>query len=243
MKRPIIGITVDNHDSNLDSGKYVTNIDYSRMIAEAGGLPVFIPQEISLADFYVAMCDGVMLTGGDDVRSEQFGIPAHPQARCMAEHRQEFEFAFLDALARRPRLPVLGVCLGMQLMAMHAGGQMHQHLPDIVADAVEVHQNNHAHPICVTVPSSVMLRLPGTELTFSEEELSSATVVSSHHQGVINAGKLRLIATAPGGIIEAIDDPARPYYVGVQWHPERGQGIFNFELLQRFVGMCTENRT
>lgn len=242
MKRPIIGITVDNLDSSTDSGKYVTNIEYSRMIAEAGGLPVFIPQEIGLADFYVAMCHGVMLTGGDDVRSEKFGIPAHPQARCMAEHRQDFEFAFLEALDRRPRLPVLGVCLGMQLMAMHAGGKMHQHLPDLVADAADEHQNNHAHPIQIGVRSSVMLQFPGTDLTFSEEELATATVISSHHQGVIDAGKLRVIATAPDGVIEAIDDPARPYYVGVQWHPERGQGIFNFDLIQRFVEICAENR-
>ena len=62
---PVIGITVDNVDSNIISGKYESNVAYSRMVAEAGGLPLLLPQEIELAAYYVELCDGLMLTGGD----------------------------------------------------------------------------------------------------------------------------------------------------------------------------------
>jgi putative glutamine amidotransferase len=242
MKRPVIGITIDNCDSSVASGKYESNIAYSRAIADAGGLPLLLPQEIARAADYVELCDGIMLTGGDDARTEMFGIPAHPAARCIDPQRQAFEFALLDALAAKSSQPTLGVCLGMQLMALHAGGRMNQHLPDTLANAVAEHQNNHEHPIQIGVDSTVMLPSLGSDFNLSKTGREGATVVSSHHQAVTDAGHLRVIATALDGVIEAIDDPARPYYLGVQWHPERGVGIFNFDLIQRFVETCAQSR-
>jgi putative glutamine amidotransferase len=238
MTRPLIGITVDNVESNSASGKYESNIAYSRMIAEAGGLPWLLPQEIELAADYVERCDGLMFTGGDDVRSEMFHIPAHPQARCIDLGRQTFELALFDALAKTPERPVLGICFGMQLMAMHAGGRMNQHLPDTLPNAVEEHQNNHYHAVIIGTRESAMLTGPAGVVQLTDEELDQHCVVSSHHQAVENAGRLRVIAVSTDGVIEAIDDPALPYYVGVQWHPERGQGLLNFDLIKRFVATC-----
>lgn len=126
-------------------------------------------------------------------------------------------------------------------MALHAGGRLNQHLPDTLANAVEEHQNNHRHAIVVGIVASAMLALPGGA-SFSEVDLSSQTVVSSHHQAVEDAGRLRVIAASPDGVIEVIDDPARLFYVGVQWHPERSEGLFNLDLIRRFVEVCARRR-
>jgi len=240
MPRPIIGITVDNVDSSIASGKYESNVDYSRMVAEAGGLPLLLPQEVELVEYYVDLCDGVMLTGGDDARTAELGVPAHPQSRCIDPRRQAFEFALLDALRERQQRPALGVCLGMQLMALHAGGRLNQHLPDTLPNAVEAHQDNHRHPVILAIRSSVLLASPGGTQDLLTQDLNDETVVSSHHQGVEDPGQLRVLATSHDGVIEAIDDPQRRFYLGVQWHPERGDGVLNFDLIQRFVAACAQ---
>ncbi|MDB5390755.1 MAG: gamma-glutamyl-gamma-aminobutyrate hydrolase [Planctomycetaceae bacterium] len=241
MQLPLIGITVDNVESNFASGKYESNVEYSRMVAAAGGLPLLLPQEIELASHYVELCDGLMFTGGDDVRTEAFGIPAHPESHCIDPRRQAFELALLDALANKPERPALGVCYGMQLMAVHAGGRMNQHLPETLANAVEEHQNNHRHPIVIRIGTSAMLTSPGAGARLSNDELSNTAVVSSHHQAVVDAGRLRVIADSPDGVIEAIDDPTRPFYVGVQWHPERSDGLLNLDLIKRFIAACARD--
>jgi putative glutamine amidotransferase len=242
MKRPLIGVTVDNFQNNIASGKYESNVEYCQAVAEAGGLPLLLPQEVELASHYVELCEGIMLTGGDDARTEEFGVPAHPASRCIDPRRQQFELAILEALAKKPQRPALGVCLGMQMMAIHAGGRLNQHLPDTVPNAVDEHQNNNRHPIAFRVATSAMLNGPDGTPNFSTEVLAKETVVSSHHQAVEDAGRLRVIATANDGIVEAVDDPDRPFYVGIQWHPERGKGLLNLDLIKRFVEACARKR-
>ena len=235
MTRPLIGITLDNALNNIDSGKYESNVTYSRAVAKAGGLPVLLPQEVELVAHYVEHFDGLILTGGDDARTEAFGDPAHPLSRCIEPRRQEFELALLDALMARPQRPVLGVCLGMQIMALHAGGRLNQHLPDTLANAVEIHQNDNRHSVVVSEADSAMLSGRSQKVS-QQPDIPGQSVVSSHHQAVTNAGRLRVVALSTDGVIEAIDDPIRPFYVGVQWHPERGgEGFFNLDLIKRFV--------
>lgn len=204
-------------------------------MALAGGLPLLLPQERNLAVFYAESCEGILLTGGDDARSEQFGVPRHPMACCVEPERQEFELALLDALQAWPQRPVLGVCLGMQMMALYAGGRMNQHLPDSLPNAVETHQNDHLHGVVVGPMNSALLGRDGVPPV----DLAGELVPSSHHQAVVDAGRLRVVAHSPDGVIEAIDDPGRPFYVGVQWHPERGgDGFFNLDLFRRFIDAC-----
>jgi putative glutamine amidotransferase len=137
----------------------------------------------------------------------------------MHAQRQEFEIALLAELQRRPAAPVLGVCLGMQLMALHAGGKLNQHMPDDTPTA-EQHRNDAVHDIRLA---------PGAA---AHSLIAPGPVTSHHRQAVRDPGKLRIVARAPDGVIEAIDDPARPFYLGVQWHPERtafeplGKSIF-----------------
>jgi len=227
MAFPLIGITCDNKDNADASGRYESPVAYARAVAAAGGVPVLLPQQIELAEEFVDRCDGLLMTGGADPRMEAFGEPTHPLAKVMAERRQAFELALLAALERRRDRAVLGVCLGMQMMALTAGGRLNQHLPDTLGDKALAHQRDNLHPIALVVGDSVL------------GQASQVPVPSWHHQAVAVPGRLRLVATAPDGVIEAIDDPSRPFYLGVQWHPERGgDGPFSAGLIRCFVAAC-----
>jgi putative glutamine amidotransferase len=127
--------------------------------------------------------------------------------------RQRFELALLGALDRAREKPVLGVCLGMQLMGVHRAGPgaLVQHLGDALATA-PAHQHDLHHAIVPTAHWGAS-RLASLD--------HGAHVASNHHQALSSAGPLRVLAHSPDGVIEAVDDPLRPFYVGVQWHPER----------------------
>lgn len=208
--RPLIGITCDNSETAPPPGAYQSGVRYAQFVAEAGGLPVILPQEVGLVAEYVARLDGFLFSGGDDIDVRAFGGELHPKAQVMDPRRQAFDFALLEALRTgRREAPVLGVCLGMQQMAVHAGGRMQQHLPDVLGDeAGAAHAKNRRHGVMLKAAHPVLSAADGT-------------IVSSHHQAVSDAATLRVLAHAPDGTIEALDDPARPFYLGVQWHPER----------------------
>lgn len=231
MPYPIVGITTDNKNNSTDSGQYESGIRYSRAVAEQGGLPILLPQEVGLAGAYVAMCDAIVLTGGADPVMEQFGCATDGRARRIDQQRQAFELALLREIdLHRDRAidpyagdkPVLGVCLGMQLMALHNGATLDQYMPDTLGeDQTRGHQDNAKHTVTVEHTDSVLTsgHTPGSAQV---DGTTPGRIVSSHQQRVVNAGRLRVVARAEDGTVEAIDDPARPFYLGVQWHPERG---------------------
>ena len=235
MPRPIIGITLDNRDNAAASGRYEVGVGYSQAVAEAGGLPVLLPHEVApdAVAGYVQRCDGFILTGGVDPdtaalpRKWPGHAPLHPQARRMDPTRQAFELALLDEVGRvKPQAAVLGVCLGMQLMALAAGGTLHQYLPGShPADVVDRHRDGE-HAVSCDTSDSVLPRGAGV-------------IRSNHHQAVADAGALRVVASAEDGIIEALDDPERRFWLGVQWHPERSDagdgGPFGRRLIHRLV--------
>lgn len=230
MPRPVIGITVDNLDNTAASGRYDVGIGYSDAVAAAGGTPVLLPHALECVSDYLKLCDGFVLTGGVDPDTAAFGEPMHPKAKKMDPTRQAFESVLIEAIrAAERRVPTLGVCLGMQLMALHAGGRLDQHLPDTLGDAAAIHHGNRPHPI--------VLAAKGTVLEIDDGDTAS-DIVSHHLQAVADAGAMRVIATAPDGVIEAIEDPDRAFYIGVQWHPERGNdSSFNRGL---FVALVRE---
>jgi putative glutamine amidotransferase len=147
----------------------------------------------------------------------------------MNPRRQAFEVSLLTAIAGRRDMPVLGVCLGMQMMALCAGGKLDQYLPQTLGeDRALLHQGDRTHAIVVEKSDSVL----GAG--------ASDTVRSWHRQAVSDAGSLRVVARAPDGVVEAIDDPTRRFYLGVQWHPERGEAAdaLSGGLIARFVAAC-----
>ncbi len=180
-------------------------------VVRAGGAPVLLPPVAGQASAHLAMCDAFVFTGGDDPRMEAFGVATHPRATVMDQDRQAHETALLRMLHdEAPRKPVLGICLGMQLMALVAGGELNQCLEDDTpthgdhAPARENPAGDRKHGVVV-----------------DHSLLASGEVNSWHRQAVRAPGALRVIARAHDGVIEAIDDPTRAFYLGVQWHPER----------------------
>ncbi|MEX0776034.1 MAG: gamma-glutamyl-gamma-aminobutyrate hydrolase family protein [Phycisphaeraceae bacterium] len=236
MARPLIGITVDLRDNTASSGRYLTPMAYSRAVAEAGGLPVLLTHELACVADYVVRCDGFVLTGGNDIDSLPFGAPLHPMCKIIDPQRQAFELALMAALDQRRDKPVLGVCMGMQLMALHAGGRLDQHLPDILGeDQALTHLKDNRHTVGWH---------NGTGIDWLAPFIIDGYVTSSHHQAVADPGRLTIVAKAADGTVEAIADPARPFYLGVQWHPERpgiganaanGSDPLGRELIARFI--------
>jgi putative glutamine amidotransferase len=215
MQRPVIGITMDSNDA--ESG-YLLTFDYAKSVEAAGGLPFAIPYKVPLALIpqYVDLVDGVLFTGGNDLDPALYSDePWHPKAARIDPARQQFELALLAEVERR-RTPVLGVCLGSQIMNVHRGGSLVQFLPDVSRDAALEHRkgavdggNRHAVKI-----------EPGTIL---HKAIGKPEIVANtrHKQAVGKLGKgLRASAFAPDGIVEAIEDPSMPLYLAVQWHPE-----------------------
>lgn len=222
---PIIGVTADLAD-NAGTLRAQVAMAYARAVAAVGGLPIVLPPIPELAAEHVRRCHAVVLTGGDDPRTEQFGVPTHAKATPMRPERQAYELALLDALRER-QMPVLGVCLGMQLMALHAGGRLDQHMADTRADAAR--HWGQTHPIVPVVDA-------GAPPAGRDAIFHAGHVLSRHRQAVDDAGRLAILAHADDGVIEAIADPARPFYIGVQWHPERTEDPhLGLELFRRLI--------
>jgi len=231
MSRPLIGITADVDDDGVKLSR-----NYETVIREAGGLPVLLPpprgasltgserglpSEVAhmMAASWLHALDGVVFPGGADPIMEALGGVTHPKAKTMHPDRQASEWALLEALHAREGTPVLGICLGMQLMALHAGGSMEQHLPDTWPTASD-HQGDKSHIV--------------------SGEVGTGTVTSQHRQAVTVPGRLVVVGRSHDGLIEAISDPNRPFYLGVQWHPERTpEGPLGRALIERFISACT----
>lgn len=212
-QRPLVGITCDVIPHN-GTDRAAAPLSYAAAVARAGGLPVLLQPDADRASDFVRRLDALVLTGGDDPRTEPFGVPSHPKITPLAPARQAFESALIETIERRrPELPVLGVCLGMQMMALHAGGRLDQYMPE-----THEHHARHwdaQHPVVAE---------NGSDLT--------GAVWSKHKQVIADPGKMTVCARSDDGLIEAVQDPMRPFYLGVQWHPERteqdaiGQDLF-----------------
>ncbi|WP_200761574.1 gamma-glutamyl-gamma-aminobutyrate hydrolase family protein [Poriferisphaera corsica] len=203
----IIGITVDTKDNTWDSGKYQSGLGYSNYVAEAGGIPILLPQRVELVKEYVDLCDGMIFTGGDDLDMAKFGHEQHPKSNLLCQKRQEFETALYNEIHKDSEYPVLAICLGMQLMALMHGGKINQCLPETLESHAK-HMNDLKHPVELVVNDSVLNDVTGLTTSY-------------HRQAIEDPGDLRIVARDEDGTVEAIDDPSKPFYLGVQWHPER----------------------
>ena len=195
----------------------VVDQPYTDRVLASGGIPVVVPPGLSAHDveLLVARCDGLLLTGGDfDVDPALFGEAPVPQLGALKPERTRLELALLDAAVRR-RLPVLGICGGLQLMNVARGGSLWQDLPSQRPSSVSHSQTQTkdlaGHDVDV-VAGTRLAALCGA---------GTLGVNSTHHQGIkaVGAG-LVVAAVAVDGLVEAVEDPGAGFFVGVQWHPE-----------------------
>lgn len=197
---PRIGITADVARDDQGRPRHQVRSTYVDAVLRAGGVPLILPAEAAARRGALDAVDGIVIIGGDDIDTRPMGIPLHPMAQVMDAGRQAAEMELLRALDARASMPVLGICLGMQLMGVHRGARLIQHLGDVLPDA-DRHRNDGRHRV--------------------ESAVGSGMVASWHHQALADAGTLALVGRSDDGVIEAVQDPSRPFYLGVQWHPER----------------------
>jgi len=180
-----------------------------------GGVPVVMPP-LGPADVpaLVGRLDGLLLSGGPDLAPQAYDAAPHAELGETEPRLDAFEYAVARE-ALRLGLPTLGICRGAQALNVVFGGTLHQHLPDVVGDAVAHRQTDDSRQpthLVDVVPGSRLARVLGS---------TRLAVNSFHHQGVDRLGHgLRVCARAPDGAIEAIEDPTRPLVLGVQWHAE-----------------------
>lgn len=230
---PVIGIAGDvdfapgGDASAPPTPRSCCRMTYIEAVVKAGGLPLVLPPVPGQIEDQLDRVDGVLLIGGDDPRTEPFGLPTDPRTTPVAPLRQSYDTALLAALSSRPDMPTLGVCYGMQMMALVAGGALHQHLPDVLGETW-THHWDRTHAI-FPHPGS-----PGWLLDAAPHQ-----PLSRHRQAVATAGTLCVIGSSEDAIAEAISDPRRRFYVGVQWHPERsGNGPLGLGVYSVFVRAC-----
>ncbi|MCO1596054.1 gamma-glutamyl-gamma-aminobutyrate hydrolase family protein [Micromonospora sp. RHAY321] len=212
MTRPLIGISAYVEPADWAAWRAVPAVlvpeAYARAVRAAGGRTVVLPPDDEDGDV-VGVLDGLLLAGGADVGPGRYGQPPDPRTEDRPD-RDAGELTLLAA-ALDADLPVLGVCRGMQLLAVAYGGTLHQHLPDVVGH--EAHRPAPgvygAHPVRFAPESLAATVLAGVD-----------EVNSYHHQAVADPGRLRVTGWAADGVIEAVEDPRRAFVLGVQWHPE-----------------------
>lgn len=221
--RPVVGITTYVEPASWavwhDVPAALVPQTYVQMVADAGGRAVLLPPDGVDADV-LAVLDALVLAGGADVGAGLYGQPPAPLTDSRPD-RDAGELALARGALDRD-LPVLGVCRGMQLLAVAAGGTLHQHLPDLVG-----HERHRpapgvygSHPVRFA-PGSRIAALMGDD----------TQVNSYHHQAVADPGTLAVTGWADDGVVEALEDPARRFLLGVQWHPEAARDVRLFRAL------------
>ena len=218
MAQPVIGLTLDHEPPGGYSKTqpwYALRENYCAAVAAAGGLPVLLPHEPARAGDYLALLDGLIVTGGAfDVDPKLFGAKTRHESVSTKDRRTEFELAVCRGALKSDK-PVLGICGGEQLMNVALGGTLIQHIPDEVKGALA-----HEQPNPRTEPGH-SVKIPKDTLLHRITGALALEVNSAHHQAVKEvAPGLVVDAVAPDGVIEGIEDPKRRFCLGVQWHPE-----------------------
>lgn len=193
------------------------NAAYVQALLAAGGVPLIASPLIgaSLAASALDGCDGLLLTGGEDMEPSWYGASPSPFLERISQERDLFELA-LFAIARQRELPILGICRGIQLINVALGGTLFQDLPSERPGSV-----NHIQTEARDARSHSVRLHPGSRATAALGTLE-ATVNSVHHQAIKDLAP-GLIATgwSSDGLIEAVEnEPGSSWILAVQWHPE-----------------------
>ena len=217
MRKPLIGITpspaTDEHGT-----RYALSPNYTEAVEAAGGVPVILPPQQGNVDELLDALDGVILSGGGDIRPTIYGdTEQHPATYGIHDLRDQFELELArKAIARD--MPLLAICRGIQVLNVALGGTLIQDIADQHSDQIEHRQNRGEIP--AAQPSHAVTAAPGSLLA----RVYGATALqtnSFHHQALREvSSELRAIARAPDGTVESVEHPGCRWLLGVQWHPE-----------------------
>jgi putative glutamine amidotransferase len=189
---------------------------YAARVSDAGGLPLLVSRpSVDALDELLGLADGLLLTGGGDVDPAAYGARPENVADDVDGKADAFELALIAA-ARERSLPTLGICRGAQLLAVAHGGRLGQRLPD-----GDGHTDlNRLAPEAILDARHQVTLAPGSRVqrALGDGPLAVNTI---HHHEISDAGELEVTASAPGGVIEAVEPRSSWACVGVQWHPEK----------------------
>jgi putative glutamine amidotransferase len=235
--RPLIGVT-SYEPEEVRTGVWVFSAalipsTYVDAIARTGGRPLIVPPLDDGVDETLDALDGLLLSGGEDLDPAHYGAERHPETKGVDEMRDRAELALLEGALERD-MPVLAVCRGSQVLNVALGGDLVQHLPEIVGHDEHRHTPGEFADHDVRVSSDSRLgKLLGER----------APVKSHHHQGFGRIGTgLREVAWADDGLVEGLEDPDRRFALGVLWHPEEGEDGALFEALVEEARRYREER-
>lgn len=222
MTKPVIGVSAYAERARWavwDMPASVVPQRYLDKVVAGGGTPVVLPAVPGIPGV-LARLDGLLLVGGGDLDPKRYGAVPHPRNGRPNAARDDAELALLQE-ALEQRLPILGICRGLQLLNVALGGTLHQHVPDVVGherhssgEGVFTRHDVHLHP------RSTLARA---------ENRTTLNVPSLHHQAIDRLGTgLTACAWSDDGLIEAAELEDHPFTVGVQWHPEADDelGVF-----------------
>lgn len=210
-KKPLIAVFGSRTDEGRMQG---IRINYMKAIKSSGGIPLLAPI-IPSKEMYAAIaesCDGFLFAGGVDLAPSLYGEEKLTKCGEIDALRDECELCALEEIVKT-RKAVLGICRGIQTIAVARGGTLWQDLPSQRGSEI-----SHAQKEPPTHPTHTVKADNGT-LLFKILGQREIAVNSFHHQAV-KSTNLSVSATAPDGVIEAIEDPSLPFFLGVQWHPE-----------------------
>ncbi len=230
VSRPVIGITSYVEPASWAAWKDVPAAlvphGYVRHVHAAGGLAVVVPplpHDARAADAreVLSRLDGLILAGGVDVEPSRYGEEPHPLLQLPRPDRDSSEL-LLARVTAEDDVPVLGVCRGMQVMAVAAGGSLEQHLPDRLGH----HEHSpsrgmYGRHLVEIAPGSRMHGILGDRVT----------VATYHHQGVAASPGYEPVGWATDGVLEAVEVEGARFRLAVQWHPEVGADPRLFEAL------------
>ncbi len=216
---PIIGVTTygrfehELKSTHYDS-LYPLPAAYADGIRRAGGVAVMLPPGEGLFPAVLDRLDGIIFSGGTDIDPARYGGNAeHPELGALDAERDRAEIEGVRAALERPDLPILCICRGLQVLNVARGGSLVEHVPDL--DHGDLHRSDFGHWILheaeVVAGSRLAEALGG--------QVPNGT--SGHHQAIRAIGdNLEVTATAPDGVVEALEATDHPWCVAVQWHPE-----------------------
>jgi putative glutamine amidotransferase len=234
--RPLIGIT--SYAEEVSWGVWVEDaavipLVYVKAVERAGGRPLVIPPSEDGLEETLDALDGVIFSGGSDLDPGMYGAEPHAETDRPKPWRDQAEIKLIEAALERD-MPVLAICRGSQLLNVARGGDLVQHLPEVVGHDRHKHEPGSFSDHSVEVAGESRL---GTLLG------EHAPVKSHHHQGMgrIGAG-LREVAWAEDGVVEGLEDPSKRFALGVLWHPEEGEDVALFQGLVEEARRYRESR-
>ncbi len=228
--KPRIAITLE---PSVKNGRALSDLAYAQCVEEAGGIPFHLPP-LSSPGFIpeaLSMMDGLVLSGGADIHPSYYREEISSPGVLSPDQRTAFDLALVQG-AMKANKSILAICHGMQILNIAQGGTLYQDIRTQISGAIEHRGKKDSIPAShgVTVEGGSKLgEMMGGMLQFE--------ICSTHHQAVKNLGRnLKVVARAPDGVVEGIELPGRPKWVGVQWHPEKSpQSEATRRLFRAFV--------